>query len=228
MENDDMGNQFQSDKAYNEIRKRILNQYYPTGSVLSVSNFSKNLKMSRTPVNVALRQLEADGLIQFIPRKGVIVRTFSKEDFFDCIEAIEALEGMSVYLITRGYSRGDIGEGLIDKMNELNDELDKNEKENNIPKWHEGDVAFHDIFVDFCPNSIIKKTLRDVRNQMLIGFGFFAPLYLNRDMSSHEHREIVDAIKAHDSAKARELVQEHRRNARINLRELLSSGTLPK
>jgi DNA-binding GntR family transcriptional regulator len=219
-----MSSQFQSDKAYQEIRKRILSQYYPTGSVLSVSDLSKNLKMSRTPVNVALRQLESDGLIQFIPRKGIIVRTFSKDDFFDCIEAIEALEGMSVYLITRGYSNGDIGEGLIDKMNDINDELDRYEKENNIPKWHESDVAFHDIFVDFCPNSIIKKTLLDVRNQMLIGFGYFAPLYLNRDMSSREHREIVDAIKACDSARARELDQEHRRNARINLRDLLATG----
>jgi DNA-binding GntR family transcriptional regulator len=218
-----MSTQFQSDKAYKEIRKRILTQYYPTGSVLSVSDLSKNMKMSRTPVNVALRQLEADGLIQFIPRKGIIVRTFSKEDFFDCIEAIEALEGMSVYLITRGYARGDIGEGLIDKMNDIISELDRFEAEGNIPMWHEGDIQFHDIFVDFCPNNIIKKTLRDVRNQMLIGFGFFAPLYLNRDMSSKDHRNIIEAIKEHDSAKARDMAQQHRRNARINLRKLLQS-----
>jgi DNA-binding GntR family transcriptional regulator len=220
-----MSAQFQSDKAYKEIRKRILTQYYPTGSVLSVSDLSKNMKMSRTPVNVALRQLEADGLIQFIPRKGIIVRTFSKEDFFDCIEAIEALEGMSVYLITRGYARGDIGEGLIDKMNDVLNELNKFEAEGNIPMWHEGDIQFHDIFVDFCPNNIIKKTLRDVRNQMLIGFGFFAPLYLNRDMSSKDHRNIIEAIKEHDSAKARDMAQQHRRNARINLRKLLQTDS---
>ncbi|MDR1496385.1 MAG: GntR family transcriptional regulator [Clostridiales Family XIII bacterium] len=219
-----MSTQFQSDKAYKEIRKRILTQYYPTGSVLSVSDLSKNMKMSRTPVNVALRQLEADGLIQFIPRKGIIVRTFSKEDFFDCIEAIEALEGMSVYLITRGYARGDIGEGLIDKMNDVISELDKYEAENNIPMWHEGDIQFHDIFVDFCPNNIIKKTLKDVRNQMLIGFGFFAPLYLNKDMASKDHRDIVEAIKEGDSVNARDMAQQHRHNARINLRKLLQTN----
>ena len=64
-----------SDVAHAHIRKRILGGVYRPGQPLMTNELSAEIRVSRTPVRDALRQLEADGLVVIRPHLGARVKT---------------------------------------------------------------------------------------------------------------------------------------------------------
>lgn len=75
------------DRAYREIKQRIIAVSYGPGSVLNEMQVSETLDIGRTPVRDALRRLAQEGFVDIIPRKGVIVRPVSMDEVADIIEA---------------------------------------------------------------------------------------------------------------------------------------------
>ena len=59
------------DHAYKEIKKGIIQHEVEPGSMLYERSLSESLGISRTPLKLALQQLELEGWIQSIPRKGI-------------------------------------------------------------------------------------------------------------------------------------------------------------
>ncbi len=60
--------------AYNYIKKKILNGELKANDKINELKFSKEMNVSRTPLREALRNLEADGLVEYITNKGVFVK----------------------------------------------------------------------------------------------------------------------------------------------------------
>jgi GntR family transcriptional regulator, rspAB operon transcriptional repressor len=61
------------DRAYLEIKRRINRLEYRPGAYLNEAQISRQLKVGRTPAHQAHDRLMLEGLIQVIPRKGVVV-----------------------------------------------------------------------------------------------------------------------------------------------------------
>ena len=78
------------------LRDRILNEEYVNGQKLNELNLASELKISRTPIREALKQLELEGLVESIPNKGVYVKGFSARDIDDMLEIRIALEGLAI------------------------------------------------------------------------------------------------------------------------------------
>jgi DNA-binding GntR family transcriptional regulator len=74
------------------IRERILNGSFPDGMPLRQDELAKKLDLSRMPVREALRQLEAEGLVDFQPRKGAVVATLSPDDIVEIYELRAQIE----------------------------------------------------------------------------------------------------------------------------------------
>ena len=70
-------------KIFILLRDRILNESYKCGDKLNELTLAKELKISRTPIREALKQLELEGLVESIPNKGVYVKGFSPRDIED-------------------------------------------------------------------------------------------------------------------------------------------------
>src|SRR5690606_1220281 len=81
------------EKAYNEIKHRIITCRYRPGQVLSEAAIAAELKIGRTPIHHAIHRLMMDDLVSILPRKGVMVRPVSMD---------EAMEIISVRLVTEG------------------------------------------------------------------------------------------------------------------------------
>ena len=88
------------------MRDRILNEEYENGQKLNELSLANELKISRTPIREALKQLELEGLVESIPNKGVYVKGFSPRDIDDMFEIRLALEGLAIQL-------------AIDRMDEI-------------------------------------------------------------------------------------------------------------
>ena len=65
---------FLKERAYDDIKKRLLSDAYPPGTFLSERQLALSLGMSKTPVKAALERLESEGFITVSPQQGIVVR----------------------------------------------------------------------------------------------------------------------------------------------------------
>lgn len=77
------------------LRQLIIDGHYAPGVRLAEIPVAERLGVSRTPVRLAFRTLEQEGLLQKVGKRGLEVRAFSEEDVFCAIEVRGALEGLA-------------------------------------------------------------------------------------------------------------------------------------
>ena len=62
-----------TDRAYAQIEELIVTLQLPPGTVLSELVLADRLGIGRTPIREALQRLSRDGLVNILPRRGVLV-----------------------------------------------------------------------------------------------------------------------------------------------------------
>lgn len=72
--------------AYEVLKHAIITGEIPAGERIVETEYADRLHISRTPLREALRKLERDGLVEYVQRRGVIVRAFTIAD----VEEIES------------------------------------------------------------------------------------------------------------------------------------------
>ena len=77
------------------LRELILTGELPQGDRVTESGLAALLKVSRTPVRLALATLEQEELVEGVPNRGFRVRRFTLEDIREIIEVRANLEGMA-------------------------------------------------------------------------------------------------------------------------------------
>jgi DNA-binding GntR family transcriptional regulator len=81
--------------AYRLMRDAILGGHIPQGSRVNELELATAWKMSRTPIRDALRRLEAEGLVEAVPRRGMVVRRLDASDVEELYDLCEILEGLA-------------------------------------------------------------------------------------------------------------------------------------
>src|SRR5499425_2123778 len=101
-----------ADRAYVALKNVIvsLNVYDQPGEVrLDERQLAQDLGVSRTPVREAMAQLEREGFVRSIPRRGIYVVRKTKREVIEMITAWAALESMAARLITLDAGDEEIG-----------------------------------------------------------------------------------------------------------------------
>jgi GntR family transcriptional regulator, rspAB operon transcriptional repressor len=78
--------------AYDRLRESILSGQMTPGEIYNEMALAKELGVSRTPVREALLELSSQGLVTFLPRKGVQVNYFTQQDVEEVYEIRNAVE----------------------------------------------------------------------------------------------------------------------------------------
>lgn len=76
-----------AERAYRHLKRAILEQVHPGGSLISEGEIAEAAGVSRTPVREALLRLEAEGLVALYPKRGALVRPVSAREITDVVEA---------------------------------------------------------------------------------------------------------------------------------------------
>src|SRR4051812_29390458 len=84
------------DETVDEMRRLILDGELAPGQHLSEAAISERLGVSRLPVREAFRRLEAEGLLEALPRRGVRVVELDADELKIVREARIALELIAV------------------------------------------------------------------------------------------------------------------------------------
>src|ERR687885_242960 len=93
-----------ADRAYSALKDVILSLgvYDQPGEVrLDERQLAQDLGISRTPVREAMAQLEREGFVRSVPRRGVYVVRKTRAEVIELITAWAALESMAARLITQ-------------------------------------------------------------------------------------------------------------------------------
>ncbi len=203
------------DQAYEEIRRRIINNEYPPLHQVLEHELATELGMSRTPVREALIRLENEKFVQIIPRHGMRVVPLSLNDLRDVYEVLTALELTAIERLAR--SRTD--QASIAALDQALDEMDTALKKRDIDGWAKADERFHRMVLDLCGNARLASMAF-----MLWDQGHRARLTTVRlrpalEISNREHRAVVDAIRRGDW---REAVAKHAKHRARTSREIIS------
>ena len=191
-------------KVFESIREDILSGRYEQNTELKETAIGAELGVSRTPVREALRQLELEGLVVMIPRKGAEVARITEKDLRDVLEVRTSLEKLAIELACDRITEEDIND-----LNLACKDFEESFGKDDLTTIAEKDVAFHDIIFRATKNARLIQILNNLREQM-----YRYRLEYLKDTQSHgrlveEHQKIVNAIIEKNKEEAVRLIQEH-------------------
>lgn len=191
-------------RVYQKIRKGILNGTWKSGQALTELMLTKLLGVSRTPVREALRQLELEGLIELRPNRGAIVVGICPDDVEDIYEIRSLLEGRAAEKAALNAAKEDV--------NELTEIVDLTEfyiEREDYDRVTDMDDRFHQRLYDLSESRMFQKILADLHAyaENMRERSIREPGRAEKMLT--EHKAIVEAIAAHDSERAGQLMVQH-------------------
>ena len=207
------------EKILENLRDAIISGTLKAGTRVSEPELAERHGISRTPIREAFRQLESEGYLTVIPRRGAVVREFSQKDVEDFYAIKSILEG---YAARRACEL--MGQKELDRLQTINDRLMELAQAGDIKTFFRIHNDFHDIFIKASDNDKLKELISGVVNrfQRLRLMSLSLP---GRMMTSvREHEKIIDAFRRRDADLAESLV---RKNAEYGGQVLVDGGITP-
>lgn len=193
---------------YEHIRQKIFSGELKIGERLIEKDLAEKLKVSRTPVREALRKLETEGLVVHLPRKGVVVKGFSREDVIEIYSIREALEALAIT-----YTVKNITDEELEKLQECLEQMRRYTEQDDTENLFRVSQEFNDILINSCrmPRLI---NLISTYQEYLARFRKVTMKSRERKLSAlQEHEEIFKAVAKRDAKRAKKLVRDHLKKA---------------
>lgn len=190
------------EKILETIRDAILKGSLKPGERVSEPELAERFGISRTPIREAFRQLESEGYLQVIPRKGAVVASLSERDIEEFYAIKIILEGFAAKMAAEKLSEKD-----IERLEAINDRLAQIAKEGDVKSFFRVHNEFHEVFIKAAGN----EKLYDMINQLVMRFKRLRLASLSQpgrmEISVEEHRNMIQAFRDHDGEKADSLVR---------------------
>lgn len=191
--------------AYNALRDSILSNTLTSGTIYNEKSLAQQLGISRTPVREALLELSSQGLIEFLPRKGVVVNSFTSQDINEIFELRQIMETHAFKMACTRSPRIDLSE--MEKCVETQRRIAM--KSGDISEFMEIDRAFHMAFARQTGNRRLIAIMDNIRDILHI-MGSYALVVEGRmNQVVLEHEKILNAVKAGDVETTLTLLADH-------------------
>lgn len=205
------------EKILETIREAILKGTLKPGEKVAEPELAERFGISRTPIREAFRQLESEGYLTVIPRKGAVVAALSEQDVQEYYAIKSILEGYAAEL-----AAGNLTDKELEKLEAINNRLKQLAEEGDVKTFYRVHNEFHDLFLKASGNSKLMELIQ----QLGMKFSRLRMASLSVDgrmnISVAEHEKLLDAFRNHDGAAAENLVK---KTAAIGGKVLLESMT---
>lgn len=210
--------------AYRRLKDEIRSNRMPPGYQAPEPEIALHLGMSRTPVREALIRLQAEGLVELIPRRGARVLPVSTGDMKEIYEILTALEPeAAASLAARKPSDAE-----LKPLCQATDEMEAALNDRDLDRWAEADDRFHKALLDLHGNRRMRAFVASLYDQA--HRARMVTLRL-RDLpvrSTQDHREVVELLRAGDVTGTRRAFRAHRQRAAEELLRILENYRLPQ
>jgi DNA-binding GntR family transcriptional regulator len=171
---------------------------------LDERRLAQEFGVSRTPVREAMAQLEREGFVRSVPRRGVYVVRKTRQEVIELITAWAALESMAARLITREASDGDIA-GLRHMFATFED----GQVRAHLDEYSEINIEFHQAIVRMSGNTMLVDLAENLFTHMRMIRRKTIGEMDRADRSIRDHMQIIEALESRDTVRAEALVRDH-------------------
>lgn len=222
----------QTHQTISALRRQILGGDIRPGERMLELELSSRLQVSRTPIRLALGELEKEGLLERLPTRGFRVRQFSIDEIANAIDVRGTLEGMAARLAAEHGLGSAASASLLASVAEgqaLLADAAANGHVIDAARWVPMNARFHQTLVDAAQNAPLAAALDHVSKTPLAGAGALSlngalPLlefgFIQR--AQHDHEDVLAALQAGEGTRAENLMRDHAYRSRNNKRELMS------
>ena len=132
-------------RAYDALKAAILNMnIYADDAQLRLDerDLSQRFGVSRTPLREALAQLDQEGLVRIVARRGIFIVRKTKAEILDMITVWAALESMAARLATQQADAGELA-----RLHALVDQFSQDEVARKMGEYSEANIKFHQAII---------------------------------------------------------------------------------
>ncbi len=203
------------ERAYQQLKKDIMSGVYSPNERLVEAPLTRVLGVSRNTLRTVLARLEHEGLVVLEPNRGGRVRAFSLAEAHDMLRVREVLEGL-----VAGLAAARATAEQRARLKEIVAETEQALKDDDVMRSSALNRQFHELLVEAAGSTQAASAL-DSLHFPLVKFQFQVTLVPGRKQESlEEHRDLLHAIEAGDTAAAERAGRLHVERIRAALERL--------
>lgn len=192
-------------KAYDEILRRILTLELPPGTFISRNDIAEQLEISKTPIREALQLLEQDKLVKIFPQSKTLVTKINIDEIKKSNFLRVAIETEVIKSMIENYDEKTM-QKLEKNLNEQKSTLNDMEK---LFEFDKLDREFHEIMFDSVGQSELNTLLTSKMGHKKRANRLELPTSGKVPKLYEDHKNIYEAIKEKDIKKAEECMRTH-------------------
>lgn len=190
---------FVKDEAYNILHDKIIKGELTPYTQLKISELSKELGISRTPVREAILRLENEDLVISKANQWTMVAPIKVERLKDIYPLVLELES---YALRENFVH--ITDEFIDDLEKINKQIKMEHMNENITRVIELDDDFHDLIIGLSPNKEIKPIIDRLKKRVKrFEIGFYQAKDVHKAPSTYdEHLILIESLRERDLDKS--------------------------
>jgi DNA-binding GntR family transcriptional regulator len=204
-----------ADQAYYAIRELIVSLEFAPGAAISERDLTERLRIGRTPIREALRQLAQEKLVEVYPRRGMFVTTVDVRDLARLCEVRRILEPEAARLAAERATQDDLTEiaGLLEELEAGRRRSDR--------ALIDLDERIHRTIYRSSHNHFLEETLEEYYALALRIWMMALDLTTELRDAVEEHHPLLDAIARGEGSRAAQLMRAHVEHFEDTMRQVL-------
>ncbi len=195
------------EQVYEYFRSEIQAGRLIPGAFIKLNEISTHLGISKTPLRDALIQLECEGFVSILPRRGVVVNKLDLAEIKNVLEIVGALESAAIISVFP-----DITSSHIREMETINARMRTimraQEYRRFDQRYYQLNIAFHDVFLNLSGNEALRRIVMPIK-QRLYDFPRLTYIKEWELINCDEHDEFIARIKDGQPEKAAAIWRDH-------------------
>ena len=193
-----------NEQAYLAFRHKLITLRYKPGEYLNTAQVMDDLAIGRTPVNQAVHRLATEGLLQIIPRKGVMVAPLSIDDAMELIEVRLVNETLCIELGSQK-----VTDAQLQRLRYLNQQIDEASRLRSREQMMLLDREFHQVLADIAANGRLADILSIIHAQAQRFWATTLSSAAHMNEVIAEHEAIIAALEQGNAELAEEAARVH-------------------
>ncbi len=188
--------------VYRALRRAIIEQALKAGMKLPEDSIGDQFGVSRTLVREALGRLAVEGLVELKPNRGAFVAYPTLEEARDAFDVRRGLERLVAETLA-GRLTTEQARALEDHVRQEEEALGRDGAES-IRLAGE----FHIRLAEMTGNALLLRYVKEVSSRCSLILAIYGRPH-SAECAVSEHRQLIDALRAGDAARAAELMDQH-------------------
>lgn len=190
--------------TYETLKHAIIMGEIPAGSRLIETVYAESLHISRTPLREAFRKLELDGLVEYVERRGVVVKAFTIEDIEETFQIRNALMMLIIPSIFKNKTQAD-----LDSLQQILQEMDQAQQEEDAQSLAELNRAFHGKIERLSDKQRLLRVIESQEEYIMRFSQMTIASIVRRSNAQQEHHQLLEMLRTDNEEGFMELMRKH-------------------